>query len=440
MNHRSRRMLSGFVVLAALAVPSAVSAVPVNLRIEGPSATLFEASVTVTPPIPRFSFTGEAPDHLCDTTGPASQDFNGQGASTTPQLSRGSVLMAAKASGLTLTGTFSTQYGNPTFSTINGTSVAFDSSTSKYLGEFENGTPAAHGACGDPISANEQVLFGFSAFGDNVLALTGPSAVTSGTPFTVSTTDAASPGTGLTGATIRSFNPSDGTLGSTLADNTTTSAVQICLSGSGTRSLKAERSGSVRSNALTVTVTGSGSCSNGSGGGSGGSGATTTDPGSPSGGTDPGVTPPADTPPLPAVPLDVTAPRSVIAGIANGAVFAKGKGPRELRGAVGEAASTRGGKLVADPSGIREIKLRLARTVGKRCFSFSGKSERFRGAHCGVASASFFSIGAKSPWRYLLPTRLPRGSYVLDVKATDRAGNTDKAVRLGSNRVRFVVR
>ena len=75
--------------------------------------------------------------------------------------------------------------------------------------------------------------------------------------------------------------------------------------------------------------------------------------------------------------------------------------------------------------------------------TFSGKSERFRlndRARCGAPHGFRFSVGDRSDVDYRLPSKLPRGRYVLDVKATDNAFNRDDVRRRGSNRVVFRVR
>ena len=50
-----------------------------------------------------------------------------------------------------------------------------------------------------------------------------------------------------------------------------------------------------------------------------------------------------------------------------------------------------------------------------------------------------FSIGDRADWSYLLPKRLGKGRYVLDVIAVDKLGNRDALAR-GRNRVVFFVR
>jgi hypothetical protein len=126
---------------------------------------------------------------------------------------------------------------------------------------------------------------------------------------------------------------------------------------------------------------------------------------------------------------DSEAPAAAITAIAEGQRFARGKGPRRLTATV-----------ASDPSGLAVVKLRLTRTDGPRCTYYSGRSERFRRAPCGVDRAPWFAVGDREQVDYLLPAKLARGRYVLDVNAVDKAHNRDDARRRGANRVVFHVR
>jgi hypothetical protein len=125
-------------------------------------------------------------------------------------------------------------------------------------------------------------------------------------------------------------------------------------------------------------------------------------------------------PSAPPAAADTLAPAARIAGIRDGQRFRRG--PRVLRGSVTE-----------DPSGLRAVKLRLSRRLGRACWYFSGSRERFLRRRCGTRHA--FRIGDRAEWSYLLPARLRRGRYVLQAYAIDRAGN-----RGASTRVVFTVR
>jgi len=126
---------------------------------------------------------------------------------------------------------------------------------------------------------------------------------------------------------------------------------------------------------------------------------------------------------------DTEEPAAAISALSEGQKFSRGSGPRELAG-----------RISADPSGLLAVKLRLTRTDRGRCSYFSGKSERFRSMRCGASNGKWFAIGDRADWSYLLPSKLPRGRYVLDVNAIDKAYNRDDERRRGVNRVVFVVR
>ena len=115
---------------------------------------------------------------------------------------------------------------------------------------------------------------------------------------------------------------------------------------------------------------------------------------------------------------------------------------RRPHAADGDAAAARPraqlrGSFAADPSGIKTVKLRLTKRLGKRCWYFSGRMERFRRTKCGTGA--YFAIGDRADWSYLLPERLTRGRYVLDAIAIDGAGNRTPLER-GTTRVVFTVR
>ena len=125
---------------------------------------------------------------------------------------------------------------------------------------------------------------------------------------------------------------------------------------------------------------------------------------------------------------DRIAPRARITSIRDGARFAHGKGPRTLAG-----------RVAPDPSGIAHLRLRLKRNRGGVCSGWDARRERLvRIARCGTHRfGRWFSVGTNARWSYLLPARLGRGRYVLDVQARDRAGN---ATLLHRGRTRVIFR
>jgi hypothetical protein len=122
---------------------------------------------------------------------------------------------------------------------------------------------------------------------------------------------------------------------------------------------------------------------------------------------------------------DRKAAQARFTGLPEGAVFARGAAPRELRGTVS-----------ADPSGLFAVKLRLSRRYHGRCQYLSGRLERMRDTRCG--RSFWLRIGDRADWSYLLPSALGPGRYVLDVIAIDKAFNRDVLAR-GRNRVVFEV-
>lgn len=107
--------------------------------------------------------------------------------------------------------------------------------------------------------------------------------------------------------------------------------------------------------------------------------------------------------------------------------FSRRRAPRQLRG------------TASDVSGILMVKLKLTRNKRGRCSAYSASRERFVRRPCGAAHGWWFKVAEGAEWQYLLPKRLPRGRYVLDVNAIDRAYNRDDQRRRGQNRVVFHV-
>jgi hypothetical protein len=356
MKRRSPAGLAGLLAAVLLAAPAAAAPVTVDLRVEGPSRTLFEGPVTTD--VRPFQFTGDPVSHRCDATAPL-------GSSPQPLPTRGAALVA---SSVPITGTWSA-FG-PSFSTVAGEPVAFDPATGRFLAEYKNGRFAPVGACGDPIQDGDEVLFAYGVGSEPLLELSGPASARPGEAVTVRVTDA---GTGAPVPGARVGGQVTGADGTAVAGPFAT----------GAHDLKAAKDGAIRSNRLRVVVSEVAAA---------------------------------------APPPDTTAPTSTILGIRDGQRFTRRRAPRELRGSVS-----------ADPSGLWAVKIRLTRRHRGTCWYFSGSKERFLKRTCGKRYA--FKVGETADWSYLLPARLPRGRYVLDGYAVDRAFN-----RGAETRVRFRVR
>jgi hypothetical protein len=236
------------------------------------------------------------------------------------------------------------------------------------------------------------------------LTLAGvPATAVAGQPFTVTVSEQRTDGTTTTpvaaaGATVAG--------GGTSAETNAAGQATVTLATPGQVRLRATRPPDVSSDVATVTVSPAPASA-------------------PAGGTPPAAAPPAPPPPPPIAKLQ--APGAAIVGIEEGQRFRRGEGPRELRVKAFAGA------------GLHIVKLRLTRNDRGRCSTFSGKTERFRHVKCGAATGFWFGVGDRQDTSYLLPSRLPRGRYVLDVNAIDKAFNRDDARRRGGNRIVFHV-
>jgi hypothetical protein len=115
---------------------------------------------------------------------------------------------------------------------------------------------------------------------------------------------------------------------------------------------------------------------------------------------------------------DKTAPVVRIVSPVAGKRYARG--PRMLTGTVNETG------------GIAQVFLRIRATTGgttsaaSHCRWFSGKRGVFTHRTPPCSRARFFRIGTDTKWSYLLPGRLGKGRYVVDVKVLDRAYNAGR--------------
>ena len=387
MKHHAARLLAGILLAFAVATPSAWATV-VNVRIEGPTSTLFEGWVNASPGRWHFS---DAPSTTYQCDGKAGKSPSEDVTNASPTVTAGNAVLAAQEAGVSMIGPWYSELG-PGFAQIAGQNVTFDGATGRYMTEYHNGVFQEVGMCFVPVSDGDRVLLAYGEYGAMALSLTGPTTVNVGetAPFVVRN---AGNNVGQAGATVA---------GATSDDNGVANAV---FSSPGTYVVKAEKPGAVRSNAVTICV------HNGNDGNCG----FPLDLGvqaAPSATTTPVDATPL-TPPAPLEPVfapDTTAPVATITGLRNRQRFAKGKGPRELRG------------TVADTGGLRSVEVRLRRQTAKKCFGFDARGESFKRIRCS-RGATWFSVGSSADWSYLLPARLKKGLYQLQVRATDAAGN-----------------
>jgi hypothetical protein len=114
-----------------------------------------------------------------------------------------------------------------------------------------------------------------------------------------------------------------------------------------------------------------------------------------------------------------------VSGPIDGHVYPRRSAPRVLAG------------TIASHSPVTTVSAELRRAYRGRCYAYEGARERFLPARCG--HGSLFKVSNDASFSYLLPAALAPGRYVLDVQASDAAGNTSTLAR-GSSRIVFVVR
>jgi hypothetical protein len=270
-----------------------------------------------------------------------------------------------------------------------------------------DGKASSVGICEGELESGQSILFFPECFSEvsacppppNPLDIDAPSIAEAGSPFTVTVTShdnvsgAASP---AAGATV-----SDGGVQAT---TDASGHATLALSSTGTQLLRVTAPNSVRSEASVCVHKGNdGNCGTVS----------------PTGVTTPGTVPVA---PAYKGPFAVVAHTT---GLLEGHVYSAKTAPQVLHG------------TVATHSRIVSVSLKLRRSYRGRCFAYSGVKERFQPARCGVGS--YFGVGSTPSFSYLLPSALAPGRYVLDIEATDAAGNKTSLAR-GSTRVVFYVR
>jgi hypothetical protein len=106
-------------------------------------------------------------------------------------------------------------------------------------------------------------------------------------------------------------------------------------------------------------------------------------------------------------------------------VYSRKDAPRVLEGTV-RAHTT-----------VASVSLKLRREYKGRCYAYNGTREEFGRARCGAGS--YFKVSTSPSFSYLLPSALAPGRYVLDIQATDTAGNRTSLAR-GTSRTVFYVR
>ena len=393
MVRRSLGLLAGGLLTIAFAAPATALAGPsVSVRIEGQADTL----------VARTSITLGAADIVKD--GHACGGGTGAGA------------LDGATSG-SWSGPWYDEFGDFGVETVKGETYTFASG--RYWAFFLNGYSAPTGLCSTTLQQGDSIVFApIDAAGTSgLLELSGvPAAAAPGTAFTVTvkrltTTFGGPPDY----ASVNAADPAPGVTvagGGASATTDASGKATLSLTTGGPVTIRASNGADVRSAAEPVCVTdgSDGYCD-------------TLKPATP-----------APAPAPSAAALDKVVPLGLLRAIGEQQRFARGRAPRELSGAVdGEA------------SGIADIRLRLTRRTAARCERYDGARERWvRTTRCGAENGTFFSVGDRTPWSYLLPQALTKGRYVVDTQVVDKAGNATRGATRGKpgearNRVVFFV-
>jgi hypothetical protein len=375
----------GVVCLALSMLASTVSAAgpaTVTVRVEGAAGTVL------------------APTQVTTTTAPVVKE--GHSCSGTS---------AAGALELATFGNWSGSWFEPGgffVESIEGDSYA--GSPSAYWSFWLDNKPATTGICEAELQAGSNILFFPECFGEcptppNPLGIEAPAVAEVGRPVNV---------------TVTSYANSNGTpspaVGATVAyeaTNTTTDAsghATLTFSHAGQATVNVTAPQSIRTETTLCVHTGAdGTCGTRSASASGGSSGSATVGG--------GVT---------AVPFK--GPYALVphmTGLTDGHIYKHGHSPRVLAGSV--LAHTT----------VSSVSLTLRRSHRRRCYFFDGITTRFVRARCGTGKP--FKVSDNGLFSYLLPFALPPGRYVLDIQASDAAGNRATPAR-GTSRIVFYVR
>jgi hypothetical protein len=396
MHHILRSSLLGVLLLVLLAAPAQAATVSVRVSAVGP--TSLPRTVVTTP---SAAVVKDGHDCAADSAGGALD------------AGVGSANWAAH---------YDSGFGQHVLDSIYGEAHPFDSHV--FWSLYINGSSALSGLCEATVAQGDYVQFvalcnpydppteGSPCFGEP-LQLSAPATAAPGAPITVTVTESQ---TDINNG-VTTIVPSQGATVAAAGQTATTDAgghAALAIAGRGPAVITATKGSRVDDSAPVCVSDGAdGSC----GSGRPGEPAPTAPPCLHNG--DDGLCGTADH----------RATYGFIKSIREHQRFRRRHGPRTLRGTTDP-----------DPSGLKDVRLRLTRNDRGRCSRFSGTLLRF--AHlkrCGARHGTWFSVGSKADWTYLLPKALRRGRYVLDVRTVDGAGNADTKLDRTRNRIVFFV-
>lgn len=286
---------------------------------------------------------------------------------------------------------------------------AFSSNPDAYWSFWLNNVPSSVGACGTELSPGDEVVFVAQCYQHGTDCPTGavePAHFLTETALPSSSVDVGA----SVSVTVGSLNAETGDAESSVPNETTVTAGSVSAVPNpqgvatltfpkvGVYTIEAAAPDSVPSAPRTICVHNGndGNCGTTLTSGSGSAKIITSTPG---------------------VPQTPVSEMAKIEGVKNGHVYSRRSAPRLLAGVVDVPV---GGTL-------RQVRISLQRRYRGRCFDFNGARESFvRTKKCGPAD--FFSVGGSESFSYLLPARLPKGSYTYDIEAIDSAGQATELV------------
>ncbi|KAF8910412.1 hypothetical protein CPB84DRAFT_1763592 [Gymnopilus junonius] len=215
--------------MVAYAAPAVNVPTPIDLRIEGAEKTIFEGIVVTRG---HNVTTPSGGDHHCDGTN--NNENPAPGPTCTSALAD-----AAKLHHFAFDGTFQTEFDDFFITSIGGDTQT----TTEFWGLLLNFQFTPVGGCQQEVQAADHVLWAFNAFNAvHFLKLTGPREAQVNEPVVLTVTDG-STGSPVAGADVN---------GETSDDD---GKVSVTFGEIGLNSVKAEKSDSIRSNALNIVVT-----------------------------------------------------------------------------------------------------------------------------------------------------------------------------------------
>lgn len=403
------------VLLSLVGLIAAVIAAPVALA--GTPATGTPATVTVR----VVGLTGTtllSQTQVTTTTTPIDPD--GNPADTCPGTSAGGALYDATQGNWVVKYDEGLGYEIDGIRGLNFPPFSVSSPADAYWSFWLNDAPATAGACEQEVVSGSDVVFfaqcerlgtdcpANQAEPEHFLTETVPSTAQVGVPVAV-TVGSLNTGTGKAEASLP--NGVTVSAGSLSATPDAQGVAMLTFTSVGTYTVAAAASDSVPSDPHTICV---------HNGNDGTCGTTVTEEACPAGSSGCGpVKTIVSPPPTPEV--------ARAGGAVDGRAYSRRTAPRILAGSVS----------VPPGETLREVRIALERRAHGRCYAFNGSRGTFvRG---GCHKLRFFDVGDTTFFTYLLPARLPRGSYVYDVEAVNDAGGITTLTK-GLSSVAFSVK